>query len=171
MAVFFLSPHALRSDQLAWAQEVSHPGPWIELAQALLSCELTAFDPIDRCLANESLHAQPIDDRLRMAMDVLRRTLDENLAVDDLAAAAHLSASRLMALAHEQLGTSLRAYRRWLRAFRVVRDYAAGSSLTAAAFAAGFASSPHLSVSTRQQFGIRPSDILHPANRASIRVL
>ena len=52
-----------------------------------------------------------------------------------------------------------------------MRDYAAGLSLTEAAFAAGFASSPHLSVSTREQFGIRPSDVLRPANRATIRVL
>jgi AraC-like DNA-binding protein len=171
MAVFLLAPHALRSDHLGWVQDLPHPSRWIELGEALLNRHLSVFDPIDRCLDREHLNVRPIDDRLRAAISVLQRDLDQNLAADDVAAAAHISASRLMALAHEQLGTSLRAYRRWLRAFRVVRDYAAGLSLTEAAFTAGFASSAHLSASTRQQFGIRPSDILCPANRAAIRVV
>jgi AraC-like DNA-binding protein len=104
-------------------------------------------------------------------MQALAGALDENLGIGEVAAGVHLSASRLMTLAHEQLGTSLRAYRRWLRAFHVVRDYAGGMSLTEAAFAAGFASSPHLSNVAREQFGIRPSDILYPANRAAIQVV
>jgi AraC-like DNA-binding protein len=169
-AVFLLSPHALRSDQLSWAQELAQPDRWRELGEALVAGQLTTWEPIDRCLTGERLRGRPIDARLRAAMAALERTLDENVAVSEVAGAARLSASRLMALAHEQLGTSLRAYRRWLRAFRVVRDYAAGLSLTEAAFAAGFASSPHLSVSAREQFGIRPSDVLRPANRAHIRV-
>ena len=171
MAVFLLPPHALRGDQLGWVQELAHPGRWRALGEALLARQLAAWEPIDLCLAGERLRARPIDERLQSAMAALERTLDENLSVDEVASAARLSPSRLMALAHEQLGTSQRAYRRWLRAFRVVRDYAAGLSLTEAAFAAGFASSPHLSVSTREQFGIRPSDVLRPANRATIRVL
>ena len=171
IAVFFLPPHALRSDRLDWVRDLPHPGRWIELGEALLNRDLSVFEPIDHCLAREQLDTRPIDDRLRVAMRVLQQSLDQNLAVDDVAAIAHLSASRLMALAHEQLGTSLRGYRRWLRAFRVVRDYASGLSLTEAAFSAGFASSAHLSVSTREQFGIRPSDILRPANRATIRVV
>jgi AraC-like DNA-binding protein len=171
LAVFFLSPQALRTDHLHWVQDLPHPARWIELGHALLKRELHGFEPIDDCLAREDLKARAIDERLRLALDALRDALDENLAIEEVAASAHISASRLMTLAHEQLGTSLRAYRRWLRAFRVVRDYAGGSSLTEAAFAAGFASSPHLSKVVREQFGIRPSDILHPANRAAIRVI
>jgi AraC-like DNA-binding protein len=171
IAVFFLPPHALRSDRLDWVRELPHAARWFELGEALLSRDLSAFEPIDRCVAREHLDTRPIDDRLRVAIRALEQSLDQNLAVDDLAAIAHLSASRLMALAHEQLGTSLRAYRRWLRAFRVVRDYAAGLSLTEAAFSAGFASSAHLSASARDQFGIRPSDVLRPQNRARIHVV
>ena len=171
MAVFFLPPHALRTDQLAWVQDLRHLARWVELGQALVTGELRGFAPVDACLAGEHLKARPIDDRLRSAMQTLAGTLDENLAIDEVAARVHLSASRLMTLAHDQLGTSLRAYRRWLRAFHVVRDYAGGMSLTEAAFAAGFASSPHLSNVAREQFGIRPSDILYPANRPAIRVV
>jgi AraC-like DNA-binding protein len=171
IAVFLLPPHALRSSQLGWVRELAHLTRWLELGEALLGRALVNWEPIERALAGEALNARPIDDRLRMALAALEETLDENLAVEDVAAAAHLSPSRLMALAHEQLGTSLRAYRRWLRAFRVVRDYASGLSLTEAAFNAGFASSPHLSASAREQFGVRPSDVLRPANRATIRVV
>lgn len=171
MAVFFLSPDALRTDQLAWVQDLRHPGQWVELGESLLKGELGAFAPVDACLAGERLKARPLDDRLRAAMQALAGALDENMAIDEVAARVHLSASRLMTLAHEQLGTSLRAYRRWLRAFHVVRDYAGGMSLTEAAFAAGFASSPHLSSVAREQFGIRPSDVLHPANRGAIQVI
>ena len=93
------------------------------------------------------------------------------MAIEELALAARLSASRLMALARRQLGSSLRQYRSWLRSFRVARDYAAGRSLTEAALEAGFASSAHLSAATREHFGIRPSDVLSPANRGAIRLL
>jgi AraC-like DNA-binding protein len=171
MAVFFLSPHALHGDRRAWVQDLPHPGQWVELGEALLNGQLDTFQPVDDCLVRSQLEIRPIDDRLRAAMQVLRDALDENLAIEEVASAAHISPSRLMTLAHEQLGTSLRAYRRWLRAFQVVRAYAGGLSLTEAAFAAGFASSPHLSTVAREQFGIRPSDILHPANRAAIQVM
>ena len=56
----------------------------------------------------------------------------------------------------------------WTRAFAVARGYAAGASLTRAALDAGFASSAHLSATSRESFGIRPSQILSPGNRARI---
>ena len=171
MAVFFLSPHALPGDRRGWVQDLPRESQWIGLGESLLNGQLGAFGPVDDCLAGAGLKVHPIDDRLRSAMQFLRGALDENLAIEDVAAIAHISPSRLMTLAHEQLGTSLRTYRRWLRAFQVVREYAAGLSLTEAAFAAGFASSPHLSNVAREQFGIRPSDVLHPANRAAIQVI
>jgi AraC-like DNA-binding protein len=102
------------------------------------------------------------------ATDAIASSLHTNLAITELAADARLSPSRLMALAREQLGVSLRGYRRWLRAFHVARAYAAGASLTSAAHAAGFASSAHLSAAAREHFGIRPSHVLNPHNRAAI---
>lgn len=102
------------------------------------------------------------------ATDAIASSLHTNLAITELAADARLSPSRLMALAREQLGVSLRGYRRWLRAFHVARAYAAGASLTSAAHAAGFASSAHLSAAVREHFGIRPSHVLNPHNRAAI---
>lgn len=170
IAVFLLPPHALAGDRLAPVGDLARPGAWLELGGALLRGELPDFAPIDRALAREQLAARPIDDRLRRAIERIAHGLDDNLSIDELAASVQLSPSRLMGLARAQLGTSLRAYRRWLRMFRVAREYAAGTSITEAAHAAGFASSAHLSAAAREHFGIRPSDILATHNRGAIQV-
>lgn len=145
------------------------PGPWLELAEAVTTGALTSFEPVARALDQERIHPRPIDARLRHAILRLATSLDDNLAIEELAGDAGLSPTRLMALARDQLGTSLRGYRRWLRAFQVARGYATGASLTEAALAAGFASSAHLSAAVREQFGVRPSQLLTPRARAAMR--
>lgn len=124
-----------------------------------------------RCLKRAQMPLRPVDERLRLALERLASSLDENVSIADAAAAARLSPSRLMAIARTDLQCSLRSCRRWLRTFRVARAYAGGCSLTEAALAAGFSSSAHLSSAAREHFGIRPSDILAPGNRAAIRSL
>ncbi len=145
------------------------PGPWLELAEAVAKGQLTSFDPVAEALEKEHLHPRPIDPRLRRAIGRLALSLDDNLPVEEIAGEAGLSPTRLMALAKGQLGTSLRGYRRWLRAFQVARDYATGASLTEAALEAGFSSSAHLSTAVREHFGIRPSQLLTPRARAAMR--
>ena len=132
---------------------------------------LDCFEPLQRCLAREGLHPRPVDRRLRRALELLADDLDDNRAIEEIAAEAGLSPTRLMALARQQLGTSLRGYRRWLRSFHVARRYALGASLTDAALEAGFSSSAHLSAAAREQFGIRPSQLLTPHTRAAIRAV
>jgi AraC-like DNA-binding protein len=174
IAVFLLPPHALAADPHRPIRDLPQPGAWRELGTALLAGELADFSPIDhtlsRALAREHT-ARPIDDRLRAVLARTASQLDDNLAIADLAASVRLSPQRLMGLARDQLGTSLRSYRRWLRMFRVARDYAGGTSLTDAAHAAGFASSAHLSAASRESFGIRPSDILASRNRGAIQLV
>jgi AraC-like DNA-binding protein len=169
IAVFLLPPYAMTKDRLPPISDLSHPRRWVELGDAVLRGELDDFAAVDRCLARERRGARPVDDRLRAALDAIGEALDENLPVEHLAARARISPSRLMALSREQLGASLRTVRRWLRTFRVARDYAAGATLTDAALAAGFSSSAHLSMAAREHFGIRPSDILSPENRGAMR--
>jgi AraC-like DNA-binding protein len=171
LAMFVLPPHADRAGRGLPIRDLAHPERWVELGEAVFRQELTDFTEIDRCYARGRLDTHPVDERLRIALHVLASTLDTNLSIDEVASAAHLSASRLMSLAHDQLGSSLRSYRRWLRAFHVARDYAAGATLTDAALAAGFSSSAHLSAAAREHFGIRPSDILTPRNRPTIRTI
>jgi len=167
IAVFVLPPHAMSRAAMAPVADLAHPGAWLELGGALVRGALTDFAPVDRAIACDR-GARPIDDRLRRVLDALRDRLDENLPIEVIAADVGLSPSRLMSLAHAQIGSSLRSVRRWLRTFAVVRDYAAGASLTTAALDAGFASSSHLSAAAREHFGIRPSQILSPRTRTAI---
>lgn len=172
IAVFVLPAHAVQRDGTGIpVRELSHPARWVELAQALSRRELDDFSAVDRCLARERIRARPVDDRLRVVLEMMAQHLDRNTPVDEIAGAVGLSSSRLMSLSREHLGTSLRGYRRWLRAFRVARDYARGVSLTQAALDSGFSSSAHLSFAAREHFGIKPSDILTAQNRSAIRAV
>ncbi len=152
LAVFLLPPGALAGDEV---RELD-AGPWLEL---------TTFEEADRALRTMP-HA--LDDRLARVLQLVAARLDENVPLDALAAEVRLSPTRLMTLAREQLRTSLRGFRRWLRTFEVARAYASGANLTEAAHRAGFSSSAHLSAAAREHFGIRPSQVLSPATRAGI---
>jgi AraC-like DNA-binding protein len=168
VAVFLLPVHAVARDDAAPVRGLAGASTWRELGEAVAA---GAFD--DFAIVDRALHAAPraaLDDRLHRALAAVAGALGENLPVDVIADAAGLSPSRVMALARAQLGSSLRGYRRWLRAFEVARRYAAGASLTEAALDAGFASSAHLATTSRASFGIRPSQVLSPQSRAAIRL-
>lgn len=165
VAVFLLPPTAIARAGLAAVTTVA-PRHWLELAHAVADGTFDDFSSVTRLVT-----ARPVDDRVAIATSILAATLASNLPAARLADAVSLSPSRLMALVHAELGTSLRGYRRWLRTFAVARRYAAGASLTEAAHEAGFASSAHLVTAARASFGIRPSQVLAPANRALIRAL
>jgi AraC-like DNA-binding protein len=168
MVAFLLPPSAVDGSRMAPLRELSRSGDWVALGEALQRGELTDLGEVLRGLAREGRTMRPVDPRLQRVTERMLQGLSENIPVEELAAGVHLSAPRLMALGREQLGTSLRAYRRWLRAFEVVRRFAAGDSLTRAASMAGFSSSAHLSSAAREHFGLRPSDVLSPASRRNI---
>lgn len=171
IAVFLLPVHAISSADLAPVQDIACASTWRELGEAVSRGELDDFAIVDRAVRRASVDAMPLDDRLQRALHAVGTALDENLSVERIAEAAGLSPSRLMALSRAQLGASLRGYRRWIRTFEVARRYAGGASLTEAAFDAGFASSAHLATTSRAIFGIRPSQVLSPDSRGSIRVV
>jgi AraC-like DNA-binding protein len=58
------------------------------------------------------------------------------------------------------VGLPMRAYLRWKRLRRAIDAVEDGASLSAAAAAAGFADSAHLSRVFRSQFGMTPSQAL-----------
>ena len=150
-------------------RDLARPHAWREIGTALVDGELSGLEPVDRCLARERLGARPLDRRLQRAIGRLVDRLEDNVSIDEAAADVGLSGSRLMALAHDQIGAPLRSYRRWLRTIRVAREFGAGASITEAAHAAGFASSAHLAMAAREHFGIRPSDVLSVHRRDAIR--
>lgn len=168
LALFLLPAGAVPAGG-APIRELARPRAWHELGAALADGALGDLAPVERCLARERLGARALDERLERAIGRLADRLEDNVSIDDAAAEVGLSASRLMALAHAQIGAPLRSYRRWLRTLRVARAFGAGASLTEAAHAAGFASSAHLAMAAREHFGIRPSDVLRPQGRDAIR--
>lgn len=105
--------------------------------------------------------ARPLRPAVRHAL----RLLDEGLteprppAIDEVATAVGLSASRLSHLLADEVGLGFRQYILWRRLERSGRSLATGASVTEAAHAAGFADAAHMSRTFRRMFGVAPSDV------------
>ena len=109
-----------------------------------------------------------LDDRRRTLIAWLGAHLSEPLRARDAAAAVGLAESHFLhwfSLVH---GLTFRPYVRWLRLQHVLRNLAAGLNLTAAAHAAGFADSAHLSRTFVATFGIAPRQL--QGTRIELRV-
>jgi AraC-like DNA-binding protein len=78
----------------------------------------------------------------------------------ELAAEAGLSESRFLHLFRDELGTSLRRYRLWVRLTHAGTAIAAGANLTEAAVKSGFASPSHLADRFKTTFGLSASQLL-----------
>jgi AraC-like DNA-binding protein len=100
---------------------------------------------------------EPSDPRVLAAIDTIRKRLDDVPSLDEVAATVHLSPSRFRHLFVEQTGMPMRTYVLWRRVLRVWELLMRGETLLAAAHAAGFADSAHLSRTARTMFGLPPS--------------
>lgn len=94
------------------------------------------------------------------ALTYLDEAIEGKPRLEDAAAAADISPSRLTHLFTQEIGIPFRNFVLWLRLRRVVDQISAGANLTEAAFAAGFSDSPHLSKVFREHFGMSPSALL-----------
>ena len=88
----------------------------------------------------------------------LDRSDDVDLA--SLSRQAGLSPRQMRHAFARDVGLPMRAYLRWKRLRRAIDAVEGGASLSAAAAAAGFADSAHLSRVFRSQFGMAPSQAL-----------
>ena len=107
--------------------------------------------------------AQPVDrpDRHPAVALVLDRLPDNPAApLGELATSAGLSSHRLTHLFTEQVGIPLRGYRRWVRLLLAAEALRNGATLNDAAHEAGFADAAHLHRTFRDQFGLRPGQLL-----------
>jgi AraC family transcriptional regulator len=117
------------------------------------------------CLCEELLEALvskdnllvPMDGRLASAIELLRGAPGRRMPIAELATAVGLSPSRLAHLFRADTGLPVRRYLLWLRLGDALQQLTHGASLTAAAHAAGFADSAHLSRTFRAMLGIAPS--------------
>jgi AraC-like DNA-binding protein len=97
------------------------------------------------------------DLRVRKMIAWAEQQLDRPVSLADAVAVSDLSAGRLRHWFVEQTGLPFKTYLLWLRLTRALEAFAAGTSLTEAAHASGFADSAHLSRTFRRMFGVAPS--------------
>lgn len=100
----------------------------------------------------------PRDARVDRLM-ALARSMEGTVRLADLAGRVGLSPSRLTHLFTRREGIPFKRWLLWDRLLHTVEDLAAGTDLTTAAHAAGFADSAHLSRSFRAHFGMPASRI------------
>jgi AraC-like DNA-binding protein len=101
-----------------------------------------------------------IDPRIAAAARRIHEAPEATLSSRELAADAGLSESRFLHLFRDEVGTSMRRYRIWVRLTRAGAAIAAGDNLTTAAMKAGFASPSHLSDRFKTTFGLSASQLL-----------
>ena len=97
------------------------------------------------------------DERILRAIAYINSHLEGPLTLEEVAAEGYLSPSRFRHLFVEETGMALRPYILWRRFLHVWDLIMAGSSLSAAAHAAGFADAAHLTRTSRRMFGFPPS--------------
>ena len=101
-----------------------------------------------------------IDPRIAQAARRIRDDPQATIPSPELAADAGLSESRFLHLFRDELGTSLRRYRLWVRLTHAGTAIAAGDNLTEAAMKAGFASPSHLADRFKTTFGLSATQLL-----------
>jgi len=101
-----------------------------------------------------------IDPRIGLALARLQRDGGAAGAVAHAAEEAGLSVSRFQHLFSAEAGVPYRRYRAWQRMLTAIRDVVAGSTLTAAAHAAGYADQAHFAHDFRRMFGAPASPSL-----------
>jgi len=100
---------------------------------------------------------EPSDPRVLAAVEYIRQKVDQPVSLPEVARAANLSPERFRHLFVQETGMPLRTYVLWRRLLHVWTLLMNGESLSAAAHAAGFADSAHLSRTARTMFGLPPS--------------
>ncbi len=130
---------------------------------SLSACHRASREPADLvAAAREAIRTltdgvdvpRPADLRILLALDYLRDNVSGPVSLHQVAAAVHLSPSRFRHLFVREMGLAFRPYVLWLRLNRAVEAFAAGESLTTAAYRAGFADSAHLSRTFRRMYGM-----------------
>lgn len=146
---------SLGAELIALVDDPSHARAWHHAGQTLTKGYSAYVEGRLRSPGNtsHSLHPGVAAARTRLQAELDSRPI----RLRDLAAAVHLSESRLSHLFAQDLGITFRAYVRWLRLLRATAAVAQGRSLTDAAHLAGFTDSSHLTRTCRRTFGGPPT--------------
>lgn len=109
-----------------------------------------------------------LDARVLRSLQHLRMARDGALPREQVARAAHLSASRFNHLFREEMGVSFRSYRVWSQVRAAMAGLATEPRLTDAALHGAFSDSAHFSRTFRQTFGMTPSSVLKPLREVTL---
>lgn len=118
------------------------------------------FDDIVYNLIDTPMKPNPVDDRIRAALEMLNHMPIKKISTKALAAAIGLSESRLVHLFKCQIGIPVRRYLLWLRLRNAVEQIINGKTFTNAAHHSGFSDSAHLSRTFKQMSGMTLTDYL-----------
>lgn len=134
----------------------------IEIFSAIAAChdEETLRVNLEKLdLSGAERNPRPFEERIAVVVRRLASESGENVPIEELAALAGLSPSRLAHLFKEQVGIPIRMFRTWFRLKNAVLFAKEGMTLTDAALRAGFYDSAHFANTFRETFGIAPSAI------------
>lgn len=98
-----------------------------------------------------------IDPRIVKALALVRGAGETPLSLATVAGEVFLSPSRFAHLFSDEVGIPFRRYLLWRKLTRAISAFGRGLNLSAAAHAAGFADSAHLTRTWREMFGITPT--------------
>lgn len=145
------------------------PGHWAEAAHRLhdlVSPLPQCWDEVDaleravfEALASPTAVQRSIHPAVSRALRAIGDNLHSDVSLAAIAAAAHLSPSRLSHVFASEIGIPLRRYVLWRRLMRAASEVQQGASWTEAAHAGGFSDSSHMNHTFRQMFGLAPSDV------------
>lgn len=98
-----------------------------------------------------------VDPRVAHVVALIEQRIDNPPNLAELAESVHLSPDRLRILFSQELGLPMRRFVLWSRLRRALTGCLHGSSMTDAAYAAGFADAAHFSRTCRSMFGLPAS--------------
>jgi len=136
-------------------------------AYATLEARLRSFD-LQALLGWRFGPAAELDARVLRSLQHLRGARDGALPREQVAQAAHLSASRFNHLFRAEMGVSFRSYRVWSQVRAAMAGLATQPRLTDAALHGAFSDSAHFSRTFRQTFGMTPSSVLKPLREVTL---
>lgn len=118
----------------------------------------TVEQMVNEWMEHPSRRRPDADPRIVRAIQLIRKSHDQNVSVEWIARQVGLSASRLGELFKEVMGMPIRRFRLWHRFYVTAARLNEGAAFTDAALAAGFADYAQFSRTYRQLAGGKPSE-------------
>ena len=120
---------------------------------------------VDALLAVGEMTESPLNARIKLAVELIRREPDRNFTQKELAEALGLSPSRVLHLFSAELGVPYRRFRLWKRLLHSFELLHSQDNLTYAALDSGFADATHFSHAFRDTFGVNPAPVFRKIER------